>query len=129
MTKSSILALVTTLGLATRGACRDADRQRHRRHHGRPAAVWRHRRRVDLRDQNGRPAYHVQALSQGSKLDFLVDGRTGKVNPMAAPWRPPPPTRRKPARAPTMPIAATRTQTKQARVPAPHGPGPPPGSR
>ena len=37
---------------------------------------------VDLRDQNGTPAYHVQALSNGHKLDFLVDGHTGKVNPM-----------------------------------------------
>ena len=37
---------------------------------------------VDLRTQNGQPAYHVQALSHGSKVDFLVDGRTGKVNPM-----------------------------------------------
>ena len=36
----------------------------------------------DLRDQNGQPAYHVQALNKGSKLDFLVDGRSGKVSPM-----------------------------------------------
>jgi uncharacterized membrane protein YkoI len=37
---------------------------------------------VDLRTQNGTPAYHVQAMTTAGKLDFLVDGVTGKVNPM-----------------------------------------------
>ena len=83
MTKSSILAFVTALGLAAVA------------HAAAPAvsaidAITAVQQQsggivveVDLRDQNGQPSYHVQALSNGSKLDFLVDGRTGKVNPMA----------------------------------------------
>ena len=82
MTKSSILALIVSLGLATTA------------HAATPtvtavdaiAAVQQQSSgtivEVDLRDQNGSPVFHVQALKQGGKVDYLVDGRTGKVSPM-----------------------------------------------
>ena len=83
MTKSSIFALVVALGLATAAhaatptvSAIDAITAVEQQSGGTVIEV-------DLRTQNGQAAYHVQALSNGNKLDFLVDGLTGKVNPMA----------------------------------------------
>jgi hypothetical protein len=83
MTKSSVFSLVAALGLATAAhaatpavSAIDAITAVEQQSGGTVIEV-------DLRTQNGQPAYHVQALSKGSKLDFLVDGLTGKVNPMA----------------------------------------------
>ena len=37
---------------------------------------------IDLRDQKGIPAYHVSAMtSTGTTVNFIVDGRSGKVTP------------------------------------------------
>lgn len=82
MTKSSILALVATLGFATVAhaatptvSAIDAITAVQQQSGGSVVEV-------DLRTQNGQSAYHVQTMNKGSKLDFLVEGSTGKVNPM-----------------------------------------------
>ena len=83
MTKSSLLAIVAGIGFATAAHAAtptvsaveaiNAEMQQS----GGTVVEF------DLRDQGSSPAYHVQALSKGSKLDFLVDGRTGAVSPMS----------------------------------------------
>lgn len=81
MTKSAILALVLAAGVATAAhaatpsvSAIDAITAVEQQSGGTVVEL-------DLRSQTG--AYHVQALSKGARLDFLVDGRTGKVSPMA----------------------------------------------
>ena len=83
MTKSSTLALLATLGFATVAhaatptvtaleALTAVQQQS-----GNDAVE------NDLHNQGRHLAYHVQAVNKGSKLDFLVDGATGKVSPMS----------------------------------------------
>ena len=82
MTKSSILALASALVIAAVAhaaapavSAIDAITAVEQQSGGPVVAI-------DQRGQNGGPACPVQAQNKGSKLDFLVDGRSGKVSPM-----------------------------------------------
>jgi hypothetical protein len=83
VTKTSLIALVAILSLATTVAhaavpvvsAVDAISAAEQSAGG--TAV-----ELDLRDVSGQPSYHIQLLSKGTRLDVIVDGKSGKVSPM-----------------------------------------------